>query len=198
MKNAVENGADFIGLVFFDKSPRNIDFENAQVLAQLAREINSKIQICAVTVNPNDELIAAIDKSIAPDYLQIHALEDKTRIEKLRQNHKIILAFGVSNKTDIYHALNFANDCDFLLFDAKPPKDATNMGGFGVSFDWSLIDDLPPNINWILSGGLNPENVKSAIAATNARFVDVSSGIESSLGIKEAAKIISFLKAVKA
>lgn len=195
---AIENGADFIGLVFFEKSPRNLDFDTAHDLAIFARELKSEIQICAVTVNPNEEFVSQIHLAIAPDYFQIHALEDKARIAQLRQNHKIILAFGIKEAADISKAIQFAKDCDYILFDAKPPKNATNMGGFGVSFDWALLQNLPTDLNWILSGGLNAENVTAAIAATNARFVDVSSGIESTLGIKDSAKIISFMNAVRA
>lgn len=198
VRAAVENGADFLGFVFFDKSPRNIGFEDARGLAALARVLNSDIKICAVTVNPDDVFILQINEAISPNYIQIHNLSDRARLKTLREKHKIILAFGISENVDIENALSFAKECDYLLFDAKPPKDASNMGGFGVSFDWSLLKNLPADLNWILSGGLNPENVKAAIAATNARFVDVSSGIESSLGIKDSAKIVSFMNAVKA
>lgn len=198
VKCAIENGADFIGLVFFDKSPRNIGFDDARELAILAREFNPQIQICAVTVNPDDELISQINVAIAPDYLQIHALDNFERAKKIKENQKTILAFGICDAKDVGTALYYADACDYLLFDAKPPKNAENMGGFGVSFDWSLLKNLPIDLNWILSGGLNPDNVKTAIAATNARFVDVSSGIESSLGIKDSAKIVSFMNAVKA
>ncbi len=198
VKCAVENGADFIGLVFFDKSPRNIGFEDARELAAYARLLNPKIKVCAVTVNPSNELISLISEAIAPDYLQIHGLNDFERAKKIKENQKTILAFGICDAKDVGIALYYADACDYLLFDAKPPKNAENMGGFGVSFDWSLLKNLPTDLNWILSGGLNSNNVKAAIAATNARFVDVSSGIESSLGIKDSAKIVSFMNAVKA
>lgn len=192
---AVENGADFLGFVFYDKSPRNIALAYAKDLAKFARVINPNIQICAVTVAPDDNLLNDLKIAFAPDYVQIHAIDDIDRIQEIQnQGFKIIHAFGIENAQDLQKARQFFGIAEFILFDAKPPKNATNAGGFGISFDWNLLKDLPQNLNWFLSGGLKPDNVSGAIAATNARNVDVSSGIESSLGIKNPELIKSFLQ----
>lgn len=195
---AVESGADFLGFVFFDKSPRNIAINEAKNLARFAKSINSEIKICAVLVNPDDELLNDLKSTINPDFVQIHKLEDLKRINEIRaQGFKIILGIGVENKADIENARQYFGKVEYILFDAKPPKGAQNVGGFGISFDWTLLKDLPQNLDWFLSGGLNPQNVADAIAATNARNVDVSSGIESSLGIKNPELIKSFIENAK-
>lgn len=198
VQTAVENNADFLGFVFFEKSPRNIAIEEAAKLSQLARKINSKIQICAVTVNPNDELINELNFAFSPDYIQLHGGEDIKRIMDLKSKGiKIIKAFGVENYGDVENSKPYFKIADYVLFDAKPPKNSQNAGGFGISFDWEILNNLPKDLQWFLSGGLNPDNVKAAIAATNAINVDVSSGIESALGIKDNAKIAQFLQQAK-
>lgn len=194
---AVENGADFLGFVFYDKSPRNIAIDEAALLASIARTLNPNIQICAVTVAPDDELLNSL-KTFAPDYIQIHGVDNIARIKEIQnQGFKIIHAFGIENAQDLQKAHQFFDKAEFILFDAKPPKNATNAGGFGISFDWDLLKDLPTNLNWFLSGGLNPANISGAIAATKAKNVDVSSGIEGALGIKNPELIKSFLKNAK-
>jgi phosphoribosylanthranilate isomerase len=195
---ACENGADFIGFVFFSKSPRNIEINDAAQLAKLARKINPLVQICAVTVNPDDKTLNDLKESFAPDYIQLHGSEDIART-KFVQNmgFKIIKAFGVENSNDIAKAMPFFGVADLVLFDAKAPKNSENAGGFGISFDWEILENLPHSLEWILSGGLNCNNVSAAIAATNAPIVDVSSGIERTLGIKDALLIATFIKNAK-
>lgn len=195
---AVENGADFLGFVFFEKSPRNISINDAKDLAKFARNLNDNIKICSVLVNPSDELLNQLKNALSPDFVQIHKVEDQKRIDEIKsQGFKIILGIGIGNADDIANARQYFGKVEFILFDAKPPKDSQNEGGFGISFDWGLLKGLPEDLNWFLSGGLNPENVAYAIAATNAKNVDVSSGIESSLGIKNPELIKSFIENAK-
>ncbi len=192
---AVENGADFLGFVFFDKSPRNISINDAKALAQFARSINHGVKICAVTVSPDDALLDNLKSSFAPDYIQLHGGENLARVRELQnRGSKIIKAFGVESADDIAKSNEFIGIAEYILFDAKPPNGSQNVGGFGVSFDWDLLGNLPQGLDWFLSGGLNPDNIADAIAATNARNVDVSSGIESSLGIKNPELIKSFIE----
>lgn len=198
VKAAIDNDADFLGFVFFEKSPRNISINDATILAQYARKLNNKIQICAVTVNPSDEFIKSLYIAFAPDYIQLHGNENMERIAAIKaMGHKIIKAIGIENSNDLNDAEIFFEIADYMLFDAKPPKNSENVGGLGLSFDWEILKNLAPNLNWFLSGGLKIDNVKAAIAATNARNVDVSSGIELSLGIKDNTKIAQFLQQAK-
>lgn len=198
VRMAVENGADFLGFVFFEKSPRNISINDAKDLAKYARNLNDNIKICAVLVNPSDELLSQLKNALSPDFVQIHKVEEQKRIDEIKsQGFKIILGIGIENADDIANARQYFGKVEYILFDAKPPKDSQNEGGFGISFDWALLKNLPTDFNWFLSGGLNPDNVASAIAATNAKNVDVSSGIESSLGIKNPELIKSFIENAK-
>ena len=212
---AVQNGADFLGFVFFEKSPRDIVPSDAKPLVELARMLNPIIGICAVVVNPNDELLAQIKTAIAPDFVQIHKAGMERLVKIRAQGFKIIAAIGVSTEEDLAQAHDYDQIADYILFDAKPPKDSQNAGGFGVAFDWSLLNPplfteegdraqrggggtpLALRAPWFLSGGLNHLNVKEAIAATNANMVDVSSGVESAPGVKDLSLIKSFLKAAK-
>lgn len=197
VRSAIENGADFIGLVFFEKSPRNIGFDAAKELVDYARTLSKTVQIVAVIVSPDDELLRNL-KAIGIDWVQVHKINSTARLDEIKAiGFKIIMAFGISDKSDLAQIKSFDGLVDYILFDAKAPNNSTNEGGFGVSFDWSILDGLKTQSSWILSGGLTPMNVKEAIAATNASFVDVSSGIESSLGIKDITKIENFLKVVR-
>ena len=197
VRAAIENGADFIGLVFFEKSPRNIGYEDAYELVKYAKNISENVEVVAVTVAPDDEMLHKL-KEIGINWIQLHKIDAVTRLDEIRAiGFKTMLAFGISAKEDLEQIVQFDGIADYILFDAKAPKGATNEGGFGISFDWDILKDLKTKSPWILSGGLTPLNVVRAIAATNADFVDVSSGIESALGIKDITKIENFLKAVK-
>lgn len=197
IKTAIDNNADFVGMVFFDKSPRNIDIKNAQELVAFASTLSSELKIVAVCVAPDNETLQSL-KDIGIDWVQLHKIKDKNRLLEIQNmGFQTIMAFGISTAQDIENIAEFDGVADYILFDAKAPEGVTNEGGFGVSFDWNLLRNLKTKSPWILSGGLNAENVREAIAATNAEFVDVSSGIEVSLGIKDIDKIEKFLKAVK-
>lgn len=195
---AINNGADFLGFVFFDKSPRNISPIDAKPLCEYARALNGQIKICAVCVNPDDEILAQIKANLAPDYLQLHGDIEIARINEIKSmGFRLIMAFGIGAAKDLENADKYSEFADFLLFDAQPPKGSQNAGGFGVTFDWGLLSNYAGKKPWFLSGGLNPTNVKAAIAATNAPMIDVSSGVESVAGVKDLTLIETFLKNAK-
>lgn len=195
---AVQTGADYLGLVFFDKSPRNISPNDAKALVEYARALNPNIAICAVTVNPSDDLLGEINAAITPDFFQIHGDVSPARVLEIKtQGFKIIYAIGISNPADLAQVAPFELIVDHILFDAKPPKGAANAGGFGISFDWDILADFETQNPWFLSGGLKHENLAAAVAATNAPILDVSSGVESAAGVKDLALIKSFIEAAK-
>jgi phosphoribosylanthranilate isomerase len=109
----------------------------------------------------------------------------------------VMKAIGVSTRADAARAHDYAA-AEMILFDAKPPPDAVLPGGNGVVFDWSLLSGLALGTPWMLSGGLTPETVGDAIRQSGARAVDVSSGVEKSRGVKDAALIQRFIAAAKA
>ena len=189
-------GADLAGFVFFAKSPRHIDLDTARALGEQAA---GRIQKVALTVDADDAALAEIVAALRPDMLQLHGHESPERVGavKARFGLPVIKAIGVASAADVAAAHRYDGVADWLLFDAKPAPDATVPGGAGVVFDWDLLRNITA-AKWMLSGGLDPENVAAALRQTQAPAVDVSSGVESARGVKDAGKIAAFVAAVRA
>ncbi|PHS28487.1 MAG: phosphoribosylanthranilate isomerase [Robiginitomaculum sp.] len=193
---ALDAGIDRIGLMFAPNSPRLINLNVANELAETAR---GKATIIAVLSNPGDKLVARITQDLRPDFLQLHGKETPDRVRSLWKQHHIpiIKAFAVSQTRDIADAQRYARTAAEFLFDAKPASDENRTGGFGQAFDWSLLQDANPARPWMLAGGLNPENVGAAIDICSPTMVDVSSGVESAPGVKDPALVAQFCTAVR-
>jgi phosphoribosylanthranilate isomerase len=192
---AANEGADFIGLVFFPKSPRFVELEEARVLAAIAR---GKIGSVAVMVDPDDELVDGVAERVRPDLLQLHGKEMPERVAAIRKRagSPVMKAISVSEPGDTHEAASYAGIADYILFDAKASPDAALPGGNGVPFNWRALAGLKPP--FALSGGLTPDNVGEAISLTGASLVDVSSGVERARGEKDADLVRSFIRAAKA
>jgi phosphoribosylanthranilate isomerase len=193
MQAALDHGADMVGLVFFAKSPRNISLSQAKTLADQAR---GKAKIVALVVDADDRLLHSIKSELRPDYIQAHGSETSQRISEIHAltNIPVIKAIKVESAADVTSAEAYRDTARLILFDAKAPKDLL-PGGNGLSFDWKLLADV--KYPYMLSGGLTPDNVAEALRITRAPIVDVSSGVESSPGIKDAGLIAKFIKAAK-
>jgi phosphoribosylanthranilate isomerase len=196
LEAAIAGGADYIGLVFCTKSPRHIEIEKAK---ELARQARGRVKIVALTVDANDEALQEIIDEVAPDILQLHGREEPARVAaiKRRFGRDVIKAIPVATADDADKARDYAGAADLILFDAKAPAGATLPGGNGRAFDWNVLDGVSEGLPFMLSGGLQPDNVTEAIALTHPVAVDVSSGVESAPGVKDAEKIRRFLRAVK-
>lgn len=194
---AVKAGADMVGFVFFDTSPRNITCDAAAALAEHAR---GRAEIVALSVDADDDKLAAIVASLRPDLLQLHGRETPERVAAISRDLSVpcMKAIGVADASDLARIDDYRTVCDRVLLDAKPPKDANRPGGLGAAFDWTILRDFNPNLTWMLSGGLNADNVSAALAATRAPGVDVSSGVESAPGQKDVNLIEVFVAAVRA
>jgi phosphoribosylanthranilate isomerase len=194
---ALDAGADHVGFVFFDKSPRNLSLEQGAALVRHARGSATTV---ALVVDPSSEKLDEIMSVVKPDAIQFHGSEGP---EVLRAFHaryddtQIWKAIPVSRHEDLAVLALYLSSTNRILFDAKPPKDAERPGGHGQVFDWSLLRDLDPELGFMLSGGLTPENVADAIRLTHASAVDVSSGVESAPGVKDIGKIRVFIEAVR-
>jgi phosphoribosylanthranilate isomerase len=189
---ALRAGADMVGFVFFERSPRFVGLDHARDLAAQAR---GAARIVALSVDPSDRMLAAIVRATAPDFLQLHGAESVERVAEIRASFAVpvIKAIGVAGAADLGRANAYAEAADWLLIDAKPPAGAALPGGNGVAFDWRIARSFAPGRPWLLSGGLDPDNVAEAIARSGARGVDVSSGVESAPGVKDVARIASFV-----
>lgn len=185
-------GASYLGFVFYSPSPRNISPEDA---AAICKHVPSTVKRVAVTVSMSNSELEALLKAFTPDYLQLHGNESPERVKEVQLQYSIpiIKAISVSSAEDITLAARYEKYTDMLLFDAKPPKDAVLPGGNGVSFDWNLLKDAKMTRPWFLSGGLSCQNIAQALKNSGATMVDVSSGIESSPGVKDIARIKEFL-----
>jgi phosphoribosylanthranilate isomerase len=196
MQAALDHSADMVGLVFFAKSPRNVSLGQAKALAEQAR---GKAKIVALVVDADNKLLDAIAREIHPDYFQAHGNETPTRVSEI-SNHSgipVIKAIKVKDAADITNARSFRNIASLLLYEAKAPETLVNAlpGGNGITFDWNLLANMQGQ--FMLSGGLTPENVVEAIRITHAPIVDVSSGVESAPGVKDSGLIAKFIAAAK-
>ena len=194
---ALEAGADMVGFVFFDPSPRNLSIERARALGARVRGRAKKV---ALTVEADDAKLDAIIAALSPDILQLHGRETRERVREIRARFGIpvMKAIGVAASGDLAKAAAYADVADTILFDAKPAPEAVLPGGNGEVFDWSILKGFASGTAWMLSGGLEPANVAAALAGTGACGVDVSSGVERAPGVKDPDRIRAFIAAVRA
>lgn len=194
---ALSERADFVGFVFFPPSPRNVSLALARDLGARAQGRAGKV---ALTVDADDALHDAIVDALAPDILQLHGHETPERVTALKARFglPVMKALPVETAADLAAVPVYARAADWLLFDARPPRDATRPGGLGRPFDWTLLKALDPGLPFMLSGGLDPGNVGQALEVTSAPAVDVSSGVELTPGVKDPTKVMAFIRAVRA
>jgi phosphoribosylanthranilate isomerase len=193
---ALESGADLVGFVFFGPSPRNLDLPTAR---NLSARVNARAGKVALTVDATDETLFDIIAALKPDMLQLHGTETPDRVVAVRTRFglPVMKALPISERADLSPIRLYADVADRLIFDARPPRDATRPGGLGTPFDWSLLKGVKVGIPFMLSGGLDAGNVAEAIAITKAPGVDVSSGVESTPGVKDPDKIRAFIRAAR-
>jgi phosphoribosylanthranilate isomerase len=196
---AVEAGADMLGLNFHPRSPRYVTPDRAATLALLAR---GRSRIVALLVDPDDAALSHLLSTLSPDLWQFHGQESFERLRDARAvfGLPVMKAIGVSTISDLAAVPAYSAVSDHILLDAKPPKDAAYPGGHGRVFDWKILSALPPDLPFLLSGGLTPENVGEAIRTIrgmglNLIGVDVSSGVENAPGVKDLGKIKAFIAA---
>ena len=189
-----EAGARYIGLNFFQKSPRYVTPAQA---VQLAVSTPVGVAKVALVVNASNAEIDEITDVVPLDMLQLHGSESPERVAEIRARYglPVMKAIGVADKEDIGQISAYEAVADQILVDAKPPKNATLPGGNGLSFDWRLIAGRKWQRPWMLAGGLTPDNVAEAIRLTGAQQVDVSSGVETAPGVKDAGLIKAFVEA---
>lgn len=193
---AVSAGAAYGGLVFHPKSPRFVVAGQARMLAERMR---GRLKIVALVADMEDAGIDAVVKNVRPDFLQLHGHETVKRAAQIRETFTlpVIKALPVAEVSDFDAVAEYEKIADMLMFDAKPPGGAERAGGHGAAFDWKILAGRSFTKPWFLAGGLNPENVARAIALSGAAQVDVSSGVESAPGVKDAARIAAFAAAAK-
>lgn len=198
MQAALDAGADMVGLVFFEHSPRHVSYETAALLADQAR---GHAKIVALVVDADDERLKSIAGLVKPDFFQAHGAETPQRVTEIHKltSIPVIKAIKVKDASDIESAKAFTEVAALILYDAKAPETLVGAlpGGNGLSFDWGLLQNNSQPA-FMLSGGLKPINVAEAIGLTHAPIVDVSSGVETAPGRKDISLIRKFIEVAKA
>src|SRR5471030_2978395 len=194
---ALQAGADMVGFVFFPASPRHIGLNTARDLGRQAKRRALKV---ALTVDADDATLANIVEALAPDILQLHGKETVARLRDIKQKFatELMKVIAVETPADLASLPGYAAVSDRILFDAHAPKGATRPGGLGSVFDWHVLENLDLKLPFMVSGGLNAENVAEAVRVTRAGGVDVSSGVERTPGVKDPEMIRSFIRAARA
>jgi len=197
VRACADAGANYMGLVFFEKSPRNITLPAARELALAAPLGLAKV---ALVVNPSDAELDAIIATVPLDMLQLHGRETPERVAEVKARYglPVMKAVGIADEDDLPKLESYFGVADQILVDAKPPKGGELPGGNGLSFDWRLIAGRRWPCPWMLAGGLTPENVAEAVKMTGAKQVDVSSGVEDAPGQKNAKLIQKFVQSSRA
>lgn len=193
---AAAAGANYIGLVFFARSPRNLTLVQA---CDVALAVPPGVAKVALTVDADDAALMAILAAVPVDMLQLHGHESPARVAEVRARFglPVMKAVGVATEADLPALDSYARVADQVLVDAKPAPGADLPGGNGLSFDWRLIARRRWPCPWMLAGGLRPDNVAEAIRLTGARQVDVSSGVETAPGVKDTEAVAAFIAAAR-
>lgn len=196
LEAAIAAGADMVGFMHVERSPRYVDLETLQELISTAR---GRVETCVVLVNPDNSCVMEV-AALSPDWIQLHGPETPHRVEAIRDEAGIAIlkALPIGSAEDVAHVAQFAEVADRILLDAKPPKGADRPGGLGVAFDWTLLKGLDPELPFMLSGGLTPATVADAVRLVHPFGIDVSSGVETAPGQKDAGLIAAFITNARA
>jgi phosphoribosylanthranilate isomerase len=194
---ALDAGADMVGFVFFPPSPRHLSLEAA---SDLGRQVNRRASKVALTVDADDATLANIVEALHPDVLQLHGKESVARLRAIKQKFglQVMKVVAVDSSADLASLADYAGVADRILFDARAPRQASRPGGLGAVFDWRVLEKLDLELPFLVSGGLHAGNVAEAVRVTRAGGVDVSSGVERALGVKDPEMIRGFIHAARA
>ena len=189
-----ENNIDFFGMIFYPKSPRNISIEDANNLQKKSENLN--INGVGVFVNKNVNEIEDIIKKVRLKYVQLHGSEDEEYIKTLKRiGVKVIKSISINNINDLKNISKY-NSSDYFLFDYKPMKNEL-PGGNSKSFDWNILKNLNTDKPWFLSGGISIKNIQEILNDVSPFGIDLSSGVEKELGIKDNHIINNFIDKLK-
>jgi phosphoribosylanthranilate isomerase len=190
----VAHGAKYVGFVFYPPSPRNVAIPVAR---QLSMRLPAGLRAVGLFVEPSDDQLRDVISQVPLDMIQLHGGESPGRVAEVRQSISmpVIKALRIGDAGDVDNAAIYDDVSDMLLFDARPPANVSSLpGGNGIAFDWTLLAGRTWRLPWLLSGGLTPATVAGAVAATGAKGVDVSSGVEERPGVKNVQMIGDFIK----
>lgn len=197
LATALDEGADYVGFVFFEPSPRHVGYEQAR---ELGAQVRGRARTVALSVDADDARLDAITKHLGPDVFQLHGRESPDRAAEIRARYgrPVMKAIKLRGPEDLAQGAAYVDAVDMLIYDAESPEDSVLPGGNGVAFDWSILAGRAEREAFMLSGGLDPDNVAKAIARAHPAVVDVSSGVETRPGVKDSELIRRFIRAARA
>ena len=188
----IEKKINYFGLIFYKKSPRNIDYDNASKLVRYS--LNKNISPVAVFVNENLEDINNFIKKLKVNFVQLHGNENNDYIKFIKKNNDVNIIKSISIKSNSdFKKIHTYRDSDFFLFDYKPDNSEL-PGGNARSFEWSLVKDIKIDKPWFIAGGININNIKEIQKFAIPYGIDISSGVEDKIGIKNNEKIKSLIE----
>ncbi len=190
----IELNVTWAGFVFYKESVRNIDF-NRENLFEIAR---NKIGIVSLFVNPKNEFISKIVKKVKPDLIQLHGSETPNRCSEIKKMFgiPIMKAIEVKNPNCLKEVYKYEEIVDRFLFDSKLTTQKLK-GGKTDTINWDILKQYRGNKKWMLAGGLNHRNILEAIKKSNSKNIDVSSGVESSPGVKSIILLNKFMQKIR-
>ncbi len=195
---ACAGGADLVGFAFYPRSPRAVTTEQA---VDLAAQVPAGVTKVGLFVDADDETLGETAAAVGLGMLQLHGEESPSRVAAIKAatGLPVMKAIRLRQPEDLDLATAYLEVADRLLFDAKPPPEATEAlpGGNAMTFDWRILAGTQWPLPWMLAGGLTAANLGEAVAVTGARAVDVSSGVERAPGEKDPDLIREFLAAAK-
>lgn len=207
---ATRYGADYLGFIHYQASPRHISLENADTLGDNICALMDRFEIApaarpervAVMVNPSLKDVLRFTKAVGAHIVQLHGAESAefVRTVKAETGLKVTKSVSVEGAEDLKRSDDYLGLVDMFLFDAKPLAHHALPGGNAHAFHWPVMRSWPYRKShpWMLAGGLKPDNVAEAIRTSGAPAVDVSSGVESSTGQKSDGLVARFIEAAKA
>ena len=184
-REAAIAGVDAVGLVFYDKSPRNVDILRAQEIIEALPPFVNRV---GLFVNANPSFVDEVLCEVPLDTLQFHG--DENLLDCSQYQMPFIKSLRVKPETNVFQVADEFSSASAILLDSFNPS---AYGGTGEAFDWSLAC-VDISLPIILAGGLNETNVSAAISQVKPYAVDASSGVESAPGVKDIDKIVAFIR----
>ena len=187
----IKYGASWAGFVFYEKSVRNVNFESISKLSKIAK---NKVGVVALFVDANIPFICEVIDLLKPDLIQLHGSETPEQCIKIKLQTGIPLmkAIAINDSSDLNSIKQYIGKVDKFLFDSKfTPKKLNGLKNNTI--DWNILKNYKENVNWVLAGGLTPNNIKEAINTSNSKSVDVSGGVEIKPGFKSSDLIMNFI-----
>lgn len=196
IREVATTGIDWMGFIFYARSPRFIGNESDEETARIKAIRESSLRTVGVFVNASSEYMQEMAQKYTLDYLQLHGNESPEACYELqKRGYAVIKAFSIASEEDLAATVGYEGRVDYFLFDTK----CNNYGGSGKQFDWSVLAAYTGQTPFLLSGGIHPKSVEAIRNFRHPRFagIDLNSGFETEPGVKNAGQLKTFIEKIK-